>query len=193
MTKRDETTSRTNALAAIELWYARRLYLGRAKFVKDRKRVAPDVPEEYVKPGGFIGPSTRTDGITAHGVETDRYKTSSEPAGQGSRLSIASRCEVQAMRENASIRSETQALMDFTMIRVQLLDPLVATAVELWAAGWKFSHIGTVLGVSKNLAHQYFERGVSQVEFALLTKPDRQAGMKLRAPRHMTGGDLFAR
>lgn len=188
-----ERTSRRNALAAIELWYGERLYLGQAKFRKARGRVQPDVPDEYVRPEGFIGPPVRTDGVTAHGVETKPYQQSRTPwesRGAGSRLDVVRRDEAEAMRQSAALRAETIAIMNFTMIRVQLLDPLVATAIELWGAGWKFNQISTALGVSKNLAHQFFERGVSQIEFALLVNPDRRAGLVPPQPRYMLMSDL---
>lgn len=191
--------SRENAVIATELWYAEMRYLGRARvapYNADDTLPVPDVPDEYVRSQTFIGPSAaRPDYATAHGVETKPSGRSSIPYGVASRIDVVREDVAQQIREDFRVRDEAVTLVMPAMMRLGLIEPAYAWAVELRCAGYPFQPMATVLEVSKPLAHQFYECGLTWIAGCLIVKPDFRAGIRTmprQGCRSMTWSDLTA-
>lgn len=190
--KRKDSQALKNAKAAVDLWYERRLYLGKVRIRPkgESKRASPDVPDEFLRSESFIGPSTaRPDGVTAWGVETVPSKRDRYPWGIYTSLAAVSRDETDAMRSNARVKSETLAITERAMLRLGLIEVRYWVALEMSAAGYSLDNIAATFKVAKYIAKMYVECGLTWIAGCLIVKPDFKA---VEAPaRRMEWGDLF--
>lgn len=183
---------RKAAILGIELWYAQRVYHHRANFQQKKERPEPNVPDEYLRPETFIGPSLKADGVTAHGVETKPPGFSQFPGGSYIRLDPMSGRDLEDELARQRELSELRGLVHTAMFDLIGIRPKYHMAVEMWAAGWSFGSISSALSVSKPTAHQFYECGLTHVISRIYTRRKAVAQQKMSRQRRMREGDLWA-
>ena len=193
--RRDVSLALCNAEAAVRLWWDRRVYLRKNRVPPkgEEPKVHPDVPDEYVRPQSFIGPSAaRPDGTTAWGVETKSSSPTRDrfPYGVWTSLDVVRRDEAEAMRQLEVVQTETLAITERAMLRLGLIEPDYWFALEMWAAGYSHDNIAGHFKVAKYVAKSYIECGLTWIAGCLIVRPDFSAGMEVK-PRRAVPGDLF--
>lgn len=185
-----ETVGRDLAISALGIWLEDRERLGLVK--RERERwVDPNVPDEKIRSGRFIGPSFRPDTVTAHGVETKPPGGFRIPFGIGSSIEIADREVAEAVRRRDLARYEVLSIMVPAMSKLRYSNRTYHEALELYAAGKSLEKIGRELDVSKNLASQYVECGLTWIACCLFWRPTFTRGAKGGSRRRRANaGDL---
>lgn len=185
-----------NAEEAVRLWWQRRVYLRKNRVPPKGAdtRPVPDVPDEFLRPESFIGPSTaKPDGVSAWGVESARSHASPGgvyPSGSWISLEIVSRDERDEMRRNEVAKAETLAITEKAMLRLGLIDQRYWFALEMHAAGYSERTIALSFKVERYVAKQWIECGLTWIAGCLIVKPDFSAGMGLK-PRRVRQRDLW--
>lgn len=176
-----ESPARDAAIEWLQHWYDDRLERGRAKYRKPSTQapVSPDVPDEYVRPQTFIGPSSsRPDGVTAHGTETRSGGGSSFPGGRGSSLEVVDAEVAARIRQMIADKAVRIANVDKAIKRLGLIHLNLPAVLEMRAARYTWDAICARFDCSKPTAYQWYEIGLGVLAFSLIVKPDYAATLR---------------
>lgn len=183
---------RTNAIAALDVWYDHQLLRGHKRLLDltNRRPGEPDVPDELVRSETFIGPSAgRPDGTTAWGVESEEPGRSKPPRGWSTYIDVVSRDEAEWIRQQSAARQEVIEIMVPAMQRLGIINPPHMITLEMRAAGWSWQAIAHAFDASRQQVSIWWECGLTWIGGCLVVKPDFTAGFE-RKPRRMLKADL---